>query len=1102
MVKHSSSQAALDALRQTRRATAPVTSADEALYNRISAVSPNGKVTVRSVIQVLEKLGIRVLSDERLAPIFAPLLTSDDPVLELADLVSLERKSLLVERALHGLLVIPDWSAFTADIADIANRVAGNKSGDVARYIPQLARVNPEQFGVSVCSVDGQRFSVGQSNVPFCVQSCSKVITYCMALEEHGEETVHKHIGREPSGRNFNELVLNKDKLPHNPYINSGAIMAVSLIHPSLPWHERIDRTFKTWSDLAGHTPISFDNATYLSESSTADRNFTLGYMMKEAGKFPEGSVLEEVLNFYFMMCSIENTGEQMATIAATLANGGVCPITGQRVFQETTVRNALSLMSSCGMYDYSGEFAFSVGFPSKSGVAGSLMVCIPGVGGFCTWSPRLDKLGNSVRGIDFCRELSARYNFHTFDSIDDGSNGATSKNKQLTSVGGKSIKKDPRHKSQKDSRVDEVSQMLYAASVGDTMRLLQLFARGASLESADYDGRTALHLAASEGHIEAVQYVLTKVSNISPLDRFGNTPLDDAHRHGHLEVAALIQESVKDGARQIPKFKAEEERFLFAIDLGGNGTVSRREFRHVFEVCGLALANHPQIAACFNKTFGDSAMNGSILDDSHLDLPVTEQDFRKLLSPSNGNAAAVIHKVLTGTLVVPDFASLEKDLRRIYGRVQSVNHAAENAKNAAYIPQLASVDPDVFGAAVCTVDGQRCFMGDAHVPFTMQHCANVLTYCAALESKGEDVVHEKVGREPSGLVGDHLTLNHKNRPHNPFTNAGALACGSFLYEKEPLADRYDHMMQLARQSTGFRDENKSTSGHIGFSLSVFVAEYNHSDRNKCLLYHMREKGVFEGTANLDEFLQLYLMMCSLEMDCASMSVFAATLASGGICPITGERVFQNSTVRAALSLMASCGMYDFSGEWAFAIGVPAVAGASGALMLVIPGVMGIALLSPPLNSSKISARGVAFSRMLTDSYAFHAFDAAAATASGTSVKKDPRIWRLVPSLADVSLLCAAAAQDDVPEVRRLLARRINVNAGDYDGRTALHVAASAGHEATVLVLLNYGADPLVRDRWGATPLDDSRNNGFEVCVAAMESSLVHSSDAKKRIGV
>ena len=161
---------------------------------------------------------------------------------------------------------------------------------------------------------------------------------------------MHTHVGREPSGCNFNERVLNRDGIPHNPYINSGAIMSASMIRPDLALPERWDFVMNTWERLAGYKKVGFSNSVYLSERATADRNFCLGHMMQESGAFPEGTDLHEVLQLYFMLCAIELDVDAMAVVAGTLANAGVCPITGEIVFNARTVRNTLSLMASCGM--------------------------------------------------------------------------------------------------------------------------------------------------------------------------------------------------------------------------------------------------------------------------------------------------------------------------------------------------------------------------------------------------------------------------------------------------------------------------------------------------------------------------------------------------------------------------------------------------------------------------------------------------------------------------------------------------------------------------------------------------------------------------------
>ena len=201
-------------------------------------------------------------------------------------------------------------------------------------YIPQLKRVNPDQYGISICTIDGQRYNIGDTKVDFSVQSCCKPINYGIALEELSEETYHSYVGREPSGQSFNELALNKKGLPHNPLINAGAIMTSSLIkeriyHPA----ERFEYIVSIWEKLSGGIhKIGFNNSVYLSEKNTADRNFALAYFMKEINEnkqtgFPEGSDINATLDLYFQCCSIEINAEILAIVASTLANDGINPI-------------------------------------------------------------------------------------------------------------------------------------------------------------------------------------------------------------------------------------------------------------------------------------------------------------------------------------------------------------------------------------------------------------------------------------------------------------------------------------------------------------------------------------------------------------------------------------------------------------------------------------------------------------------------------------------------------------------------------------------------------------------------------------------------------
>jgi len=449
---------------------------------------------------------------------------SDAP-LGLEDFDELARPArLALETAAARELVIPDFTAFADEVARIFESARGNHDGAVADYIPQLGRADPDRFALALCTTSGQRLALGDAHNDFCVQSVSKPVNYCIALEELGEDAVHKHMGCEPSGVGFNEIALDRNNLPHNPMINAGGIMSCALIKQGLPVADRFDHVASQWQRLTGGVKPGFSNATFLSERDTADRNYALGYSMRERRAFPPNTNLHETLEFYFQCCSLESTADHLAVAAATLAGGGVCPTTGDRVFSARTVQSCLSLMLSCGMYDYSGEWAFRVGLPAKSGVAGAVIAVVPGVMGLCAFSPRLDKLGNSVRATDFFRKLVAKYNFHVYDGL----GGALDQ------------KTDPtQDRPAAEHRL--AAELCWAAREGDTDGIRRLVALGADPSAPEYDGRTPLHLAASEGRDDAVKALLDLGADPRAKDRWGDTPLDDAARARSGGAEALL---------------------------------------------------------------------------------------------------------------------------------------------------------------------------------------------------------------------------------------------------------------------------------------------------------------------------------------------------------------------------------------------------------------------------------------------------------------------------------------------------------------------------------------------------------------------------------
>uniref|UniRef100_A0A673Z0Z4 glutaminase n=1 Tax=Salmo trutta TaxID=8032 RepID=A0A673Z0Z4_SALTR len=415
---------------------------------------------------------------------------------------------MLLIQAFRKKFIIPEFDSFVTKIDQIYDTVQKNHDGHVAVYIPHLAKFSPDLWGVSLCTVDGQRHSVGESKQPFCLQSCVKPLEYAVAIHEAGTEKVHRYVGMEPSGLKFNKLYLDEEDKPHNPMVNAGAIVISSLI--------KVSR--KTVMDfikkMAGQEYVGFSNATFQSEKETGDRNFAIGYYLKEKKCFPRGAEMIDALDFYFQLCSIEVTCESGSVMAATLAHGGICPITGERVLSAEAVRNTLSLMHSCGMYDFSGQMAFHVGLPAKSGVSGAVLLVVPNVMGVMCWSPPLDKVGNSVRGIHFCQV--------TLPALFPGVI-----NDKMTELRNKSV-----------------VNLMFAAYSGDVSALRRFALSSMDMELKDYDSRTALHVAAAEGHVDVVRF-LTDTCKVNPFvkDRWSSIPLDDALQFGHGAVVNVLQE-------------------------------------------------------------------------------------------------------------------------------------------------------------------------------------------------------------------------------------------------------------------------------------------------------------------------------------------------------------------------------------------------------------------------------------------------------------------------------------------------------------------------------------------------------------------------------
>ncbi len=619
-----------------------------------------------------------------------------------------------------------------AALQELHERYRGVQDGAVATYIPELAKANPDWFGICVVTADGQRIEIGDVEQQFSIQSISKPFVYGLALEDHGREAVLGKVGVEPTGDTFNSIIqLDAANRPHNPCVNAGAIATTSLIKGENP-AARLGRVLDLFAKYFGRR-VQVDMAAFMSERMTGHRNRAIAYLMLNFGMI--GSDVDQILDLYFQQCSILGNCRDLATMAATLANGGVNPITLERAVDSQYLRDMLTVMYTCGMYDFAGQWGYSVGLPAKSGVSGAIIAVVPNQLGIAVYSPRLDERGNSVRAIRVCQDLSREFGMHMFDSV-------------LTR------------------------------------------------------GTNATHEAETSAN------------------RVIQRPTPPAHRGDHI-----------------------------------NATLTQ------------------------------------------------------------------LHDAL-------------KHVRE--GHV------------ATYIPELARVNPDLLAISVVTCAGDVFAVGDTDVDFTLQSLANPFSYGAALDRAGRAQVEQAVGVEPTGNPFHAIVLERgTNRPMNPLVNAGAIAIAGLLPGDDP-ADKLNRALDGLGLYIGSRPS---------VDMSVYLSERTTADRNRAIAYLMRNFGRLRG--DLEETLDLYFQMCSTRVNTTQLATMAATLASGGVNPITRQRAITPVSLRDVLSVMFTCGLYEQSGLWAYKVGIPAKSGVSGGFMAVVPGVLGVGVYSPRLNEGGNSVRGI-----------------------------------------------------------------------------------------------------------------------------------------------
>lgn len=386
-----------------------------------------------------------------------------------------------------------------------------NNEGKVQDYIKKLAEASPNLFGISICDTHGNVYSIGDSKHKFSIQSCSKVITYCIARSMHDLEFIHKHVGFEPSGNKFNAHVL-KDGIPHNPMINSGAIVISHLIKQDKKISECVGVIDDYYKKLIGNTDkygeIGFDTSVFHSEKEKSDRNKSLSFFMNEEGKAftkdMDDTEIKDLLEFYYHNCAISINAELGSIICATLANNGICPINNEKVFDKKITEDVQQLMKTCGMYDSSGTFFFKVGLPAKSGVSGCIFLVIPNKMGICIFSPLTDESGNSIKGVKFCEKLVEEKIHIKFKSTDTDIPDDMMIYRLIEFAG--------------KNKLDKIKQ-LYEKQKQKGKEI--------DLNQSDYDKRTMLHLASANCNWEIIRFLMKHNANQSLKDSNGMYPID-----------------------------------------------------------------------------------------------------------------------------------------------------------------------------------------------------------------------------------------------------------------------------------------------------------------------------------------------------------------------------------------------------------------------------------------------------------------------------------------------------------------------------------------------------------------------------------------------
>ncbi|XP_058854934.1 glutaminase liver isoform, mitochondrial [Acipenser ruthenus] len=429
-------------------------------------------------------------------------------------------------KALQGRFVIPDFPTFTEETQKIFM-----KCKQLSSFKSELDSLENDsrKWGVSICTADGQRLSLGDCAEPCLLGECSWPLLYGIAVEQFSADYVHRYVGMEEFSKHDSSFTLTKQGIPHSPLVETGAIITSSLLQLAaglgVEEEEKYESVLNLFRRLCNKGNVNLNCTRHQNLRKESIRLHALSFFLQEKKCFPESVDIGAALDLMLQGLSTEVTCESGAAMAATLANGGLCPLSDDQVLGPSSVRNTLSMMQVAGMNDYSRTFHFKTSIPAKSSKNGLVLAVVPGVMGIACWSPELDAFGNSWKGVHFCQELVSAFQLHSFDIKTPFRQVVTYRQWKAESEG------------------YQIMNVLLAAYRGDVRSLRRYLLSGADVNSVDYDGRSALHVAASEGHLEVIKFLIENAgADHMATDRWGNTPLQESLRYKHSHAVQLLR--------------------------------------------------------------------------------------------------------------------------------------------------------------------------------------------------------------------------------------------------------------------------------------------------------------------------------------------------------------------------------------------------------------------------------------------------------------------------------------------------------------------------------------------------------------------------------